>query len=170
MNNSTSSVTERKTKKILSIVQIILMVVAAFLPYIEGMFRWTVWTFDGSYNKKIPMSLENLILTQEIGFSPLLFYAFYITLIAMIAFCIFQIFKENHPLSKNKASITLPLASLLFSSIMMFTVNLHNDSFFTEWGELRYVAARMQALAYVHLLILIAASIIEIYKQFKIQD
>ena len=154
-------------RKKLAITQICGLFIAAILPLIDGMFEWI--TYNRFTNiSKTEMSLDNLMTVQRIGGGPILYYLFYIALIATAVYCIAQLFVE-HRLWSNKAMVVLPGASLLLTVIMLVACDKYTDTF--KWkGELRNVAVSWGILAYVQLAVLGAAVIIEFYKQFKCNE
>ena len=154
-------------KKKLAIVQIAAIFLAAILPLVDGMFEWI--TYNRFTNiSKTDMSLDNLMTVQRIGGGPILYYLFYIALIATAVYCVAQLFVD-HRLWSSKAMIVLPGASLLLTVIMLVACDKHTDTF--KWnGELRYLAVSWGILAYVQLAVLGAVVIIECYKQFKCSE
>ena len=154
-------------RKKLAITQICGLFIAAILPFIEGMFEWIVYNTYTNISKT-GMSLDNLMTVQQIGGGPMVYYLFYIALIATAVYCIAQLFVE-HRLWSNKAMIALPGATLLLTVIMLVACDKYADTF--NWnGELRKVAVSWGILAYVQLAVLGAVVIIECYKQFKCSE
>lgn len=154
-------------RKKLAIVQICGLFIAAILPLVDGMFEWTSYNMFTNISKT-DMSLDNLMTIQRIGGGPILYYLFYIALIATAVYCVAQFFVD-HPLWSNKAMIVLSGASFLLTVIMLVACDMHTDTF--KWnGELRYIAVSWGILAYVQLAVLGAVVIIEFYKQFKCNE
>ena len=151
-------------RKKLSITQIIVVLISALLPLLDGMFEWTTYTFFKNISK-IAMSLDNLMTVQQMGGGPFLYWIFYIALIAMIIYCITDLFCEDKFIGK-KTTITIPAASLILGIIMIITASNHTDTFVWN-GETRYVAVSMGLLAYVEIVLLVSITVIECYKQFK---
>ena len=112
-------------RKKLAITQICGLFIAAILPLVDGMFEWI--TYNRFTNiSKTDMSLSNLMTVQRIGGGPILYYLFYIALIATAVYCIAQLFVE-HRLWSNKAMVVLPGASLLLTVIMLVACDKHTD-------------------------------------------
>ena len=154
-------------KKKLAITQLCGLFVAAILPLVDGMFEWITYNRFANISKT-DMSLDNLMTVQRIGGGPILYYLFYIALIATAVYCIAQLFVE-HRLWSNKAMVVLPGASLLLTVIMLVACDKYTDTF--KWnGELRNVAVTWGILAYVQLAVLGAVVLIECYKQFKCNE
>ena len=151
-------------KKRLAIVQIIVLLLSALLPLLDGMFEWTTYTMFENLGKK-EMSLQNLMTVQQIGGGPLLYWIFYISLAGMLLYCILEIFFEDK-VRKTKAVIAIPIISFLLGILMIITGDAHNDVF-NWYGETRYVGVSLGVLAYVELTLLITVPLIECYKQFK---
>lgn len=151
-------------KKKLTIVQIVGIFVAAILPLLDGMFLWITYTRFYNISKR-NMSLYNLMTEQEIGAGPLVYWLFYITLAAMVVYCISVLFFENKVWNR-KVVIALSVIIFLLGLLMIITASIHTDTF--EWkGEVRYVAVSLGVLAYIELAVLITIPLIECYKQFK---
>ncbi len=173
MSTTFSSATQQtvrnsKSRQIIAVIQIILLVVAAFMPFIENMFIWRTGSLYGSYINISHMSLENLMTTQEIGAGPIAFYAFYVILIATILYCLLHIFIEN-PWFKKKFTIALPSLALILSAIMIFSADAYHDSF-TYGGDLRIVNVNIEFPAYILLVVIAAVVLLEVYKQVKLAD
>lgn len=151
-------------RKKLSITQIIIVLISALLPLLDGMFEWTTYTMFENLSKK-EMSLQNLMTVQRIGGGPFLYWVFYIALVAMLIYCIADLFCEDKFIGK-KPTIAISVASLLFGVIMIIAASNHSDTFVWN-GETRYVAVSMSVLAYVEIVSLVSVAIIECYKQVK---
>ena len=151
-------------RKKLSITQIIIVLISALLPLLDGMFEWTTYTRFENLSKK-EMSLQNLMTVQRIGGEPFLYWVFYITLVVMLVYCIVDLFCEDKFVGK-KATIAIPVAALLFGVIMIIVASNHSDTFIWN-GETRYVAVSMSNLAYAEIVSLVSVAIIECYKQVK---
>lgn len=172
MNTVTTTAVESKSgngnKKILSIVQIVLLFTISILPFIEGMFTWHAYQQLGSWFSKQTMSLSNLMTTQEIGSGPVSFWAFYIVLVGMVAYCVVNLFVEL-PFMNKKAMIAIPSVLLGLGALMVFTANAHSDSY-KYMGLTRYVSVSAEFLAYIFLVLIAAVLVMELYKQFKMND
>ena len=151
-------------RKRLSITQIIIVLISALLPLLDGMFEWTTYTMFENLSKK-EMSLQNLMTVQRIGGGPFLYWVFYIALVVMLIYCIADLFCEDKFIGK-KLTIAIPVASLLFGVIMIIAASNHSDTFVWN-GETRYVAVSMSILAYVEIVSLVSVAVIECYKQVK---
>ena len=151
-------------RKKLSITQIIIVLISALLPLLDGMFEWTTYTMFENLSKK-EMSLQNLMTVQRIGGGPFLYWVFYIALVVMLIYCIADLFCEDKFIGK-KLTIAIPVASLLFGVIMIIAASNHSDTFVWN-GETRYVAVSMSILAYVEIVSLVSVAVIECYKQVK---
>ena len=151
-------------RKKLSITQIIIVLISALLPLLDGMFEWTTYTMFENLSKK-EMSLENLMTVQRIGGGPFLYWVFYIALVVMLIYCIADLFCEDKFIGKTPA-IAIPVVSLFFGAIMIIAASNHSDTFVWN-GETRYVAVSMSVLAYVEIVSLVSVAIIECYKQVK---
>lgn len=154
---------QKDMRKMLSIFQIIDILVSALLPLLDGMFVWITYNDYQNLSEKY-MSLSNLMTVQQIGAGPILYPIFYITLLAMVVYCVLELFYEDK--FKKKAIIIVPVLSFLLGVLMIMTADHHTDSFLWN-GNLRYVAVTLGILAYVELTLLIINPIIECYKQFK---
>lgn len=151
-------------RKKLSITQIIVVLISALLPLLDGMFEWTTYTMFENLSKK-EMSLQNLMTVQRIGGGPFLYWMFYIALAIMLVYCVADLFSEEKFIGK-KPTITIPIASLLLGIIMIIAASNHSDTFVWN-GETRYVAVSMGVLAYAEIVSLVSVAIIECYKQVK---
>ena len=151
-------------RKKLSITQIIIVLISALLPLLDGMFEWTTYTMFENLSKK-EMSLQNLMTVQRIGGGPFLYWVFYIALVVMLIYCIADLFREDKFIGK-KLTIAIPVASLLFGVIMIIAASNHSDTFVWN-GETRYVAVSISILAYVEIVSLVSVAVIECYKQVK---
>lgn len=151
-------------RKKLSIVQIVLLAVAAILPLLDGMFTWITYTLLDNI-ARTEMSLYNLMTVQQIGGGPIVYWLFYLALIATVIYCVVQLFYENN-LTRSKATIALPLITLVLNAIMIVSANAHRDSF-EYHGEWRYVGVELGVLAYIEVILLVAAVVVECYKQIK---
>lgn len=151
-------------RKKLSITQIIIVLISALLPLLDGMFEWTTYTMFENLSKK-EMSLQNLMTVQRIGGGPFLYWVFYIALVVMLIYCIADLFCEDKFIGK-KPTIAIPVASLLFGVIMIIAASNHSDTFVWN-GETRYVAVSISILAYVEIVSLVSVAVIECYKQVK---
>lgn len=151
-------------RKKLSVSQIVILLLSALLPLLDGMFVWTTYTMYQNLSKT-DMSLLNLMTVQQIGGGPFLFWLFCIVLVIMLAYCIMDLFCEEKFIGK-KATIAVPILSLLLGIIMIISSSNHSDTFLWN-GETRYVAVSMGILAYIELVLLISVVIIECYKQIK---
>ena len=151
-------------RKKLSITQIIIVLISALLPLLDGMFEWTTYTMFENLSKK-EMSLQNLMTVQRIGGGPFLYWVFYIALVVMLIYCIADLFCEDKFIGK-KPTIAIPVASLLLGVIMIIAASNHSDTFVWN-GETRYVAVSISILAYVEIVSLVSVAVIECYKQVK---
>lgn len=154
-------------RKKLSIVQILCLAIIAVLPHIDGMFRWTCYTWESNISHKL-MSLNNLMTVQRIGSGPILYYLFYVALVLMAVYCIAELFIDNN-LFVNKFWIATPSILLVFMVIMVIVCNNYSDSF-NYYGETRMVAVTPMILAYIQLAIIVSTIIIECYKQIKCKE
>lgn len=151
-------------RKKLSITQIVLLVIAAILPMLDGMFTWITYTLSDNIGKT-EMSLYNLMTVQQIGGGPIIYWLFYVALAVTVVYCVVQLFYENN-LTRSKATIALPAITLVLNAIMIIAANAHRDSF-EYYGERRYVGVELGVLAYIELILLAAAVVVECYKQIK---
>lgn len=155
-------------RKKLAIVQICGLFIAGILTRIDGMFKWHAFNTMFTYNSVKDMSLDNLMTVQCIGGGPMLYYLFYIALIATVVYCVAQLF-SNHRLWSNKVMIMLPLASFLITAVMVIACDRYHESYKYD-GEWRTISVSLETLAYVLLAVLGAVVIIEFYKQFKCNE
>ena len=151
-------------RKKLSITQIVIVLLSALLPLLDGMFEWTTYTMFENLSKK-EMSLQNLMTVQRIGGGPFLYWVFYIALVVMLVYCIADLFCEDKFVGK-KATIAIPATALLFGVVMIIAASNHSDTFIWN-GETRNVAVSMSVLAYAEIVSLVSVAIIECYKQVK---
>ena len=154
-------------RKKLSIIQIFCLVIMAVLPHIDGMFRWTCYTWESNISHK-SMNLNNLMTIQQIGGGPLLYYLFYIALVLMAIYCTVELFIDNK-IFKNKFWIAFPSIMLMLMVIMIIACNNYSDTF-DYYGETRMVAVEPMILAYIQLTIILSTIIIECYKQIKCKE
>ncbi len=151
-------------KKALTITQIICLLDALFLPLVNGMFTWRTYNMKQNLSNR-GMSLNNLMTTQEICGGSFVYWIFNIAAVAMIIYCVIELFFEDK-VQGHKSIIALPAINCLFGLIMIIGCSNHTDRF--NWnGEIRYVAVMANILAYIEIVILIAVVLIECYKQFK---
>ena len=149
-------------KKKLSLAQIFFLIVAACLPFVDGMFKWTASNlYRGTYfvyNK----SLENIMTVQEIGAGPVVFYLFYILLaITVIVYIISAL--GNTTVSNSKAVIILPILLVIVASIMIFSAAAYYVPL-QGLADVTSILVDIQLLGFIEIGVLVATLIIEIYK------
>lgn len=154
-------------RKKLSLAQILFSLGAILLPLVEGMFVWRCYTLHQDISQK-EMSLQNMMVVQEIGGGPILYPIFNIVLIILILYCVMSLFCEEKFAGK-KITIAIPTVALFLSFIMIRVADNHHDSFVYN-GQHRNVSVDIGVLAYVELALLIGAVVVECYKQIKLSD
>ena len=151
-------------KNKLSVIQAVITLVAALLTMLDGMFTWITYTMFENISKR-EISLNNLMITQQICGGPLLYWLFMFAIILMLVYCIIEIFFEDK-IPSTKAYIAIPSIITLLGSIMIIACSNYKDTF-NYYGETRNVAISMGVLAYIEIALLITMVLIECYKQFK---
>ncbi len=166
-----------KVNKRLCIVQVVLLIIGAILPFIEGIVTWHVWTlypWPENISSK-GMSMDNLMNTQMEGFASLLFWMFYVVLALTaiyIVLDIFEAFNKNGILGqigRHKTMIALPTLNVVLYIIMMIVANAHTTDFVWQ-GQPRNAGVSLGILAYIQLLLLVATTAIEVYKQVFVKQ
>lgn len=154
-------------KKKLSIIEIILALLGIFIPLLDSMFTWCVFVYlpqPDNISKKM-MSLQNLMVVQEVAPGAVVYWIFNIVTALIIVYCVYSLF-DDKKFQGKKGLIALPATSLLLNLIMIICASEHKSSFLYN-GQTRYVAVSMELLGYVEIAILASMLIIECYKQYK---
>lgn len=160
-------------RKKLTVVQIICILISGLLPLWDKMLIWDVINFPShEHYATSDKSLSNLMTVQIGGICSFLFWAFCITLLAMIVYCFSELFFEDK-LKNNKAvaktAIVVPVFSFL-NGLLMVIIASNYYYIFTWKGQERHASVSATVLAYVELVLLIIIPLIEFYKQFKCVD
>ena len=155
-------------RKIISIVQIVLLVTISIFPYMDKMFTWSTYAFLGGDRRDTSLSLSNLMTMQEIGVGPIVFWAFMILLAVMVSYCVLQIFKE-FSLTRKPITSALPGTMLILGGLMVFSANSYSSIYEYE-GNVRRISVSMEIMAYIFLVLLAAVLLLELYKQLKMNN
>ena len=154
-------------KKKLSIIEIFLALLAILFPFMDSMFTRSVFIYlpKPENISQHSISLQNLMVVQEVAPGPVVYWIFNIVTALMIIYCIYSLFDEKK-FEGKKALIAIPAISFVLNLIMVICASEYKNSWETN-GQTRYGATSMELLGYVQIEILAAILIIECYKQYK---
>ncbi|MBR0446507.1 MAG: SHOCT domain-containing protein [Oscillospiraceae bacterium] len=151
-------------RKKLTVAQSILVIISAILCFTDGTFTWIAYNAYRNIGSNAK-SLNNIMIVQEIGGGPYLYYVYCLGLVLMLGYCLWEMFAEERVIGKKVFLAVSALPAIIYAIILIAVDNYHGS--YTWEGEIRYNGVSLGILAYIGIIILVAIFVIECYKQFK---